>query len=74
MIGILCWSIELGQVDIITEISMLLSNNVLPHNGQLEAAYQIFKYLSNYDRGGCVVFNDSEPIVEETRFKPVNWT
>ena len=72
MIGILRWSVELRRIDIITEVSMLLSNNVSPFAGHLETAYQIFKYLSNHGRAGRVVFDDLEPDVIEMKFKPVN--
>ena len=50
MIGILRWSVELGRIDIITEVSLLLSHNVSPCRGHLKAAYQIFEYLSTHDR------------------------
>ena len=43
MICILRWSIELGLVDIITEIMMLSSYNVLPRAGHLSATYQILE-------------------------------
>ena len=72
MIGILRWSVELGRIDIITEVSMLSSHNISPRTGHLEAAYQIFEYLSNHGRLR-VVFDDLEPDVIETKFQPVNW-
>ena len=53
---------------------MLSSHNISPHAGHLEAAYQIFEYLSNHVRGGRVVFDDLEQIVVETKFKKVNLT
>ena len=52
MISILWWGIELGRIDIITEVSLLSSHNVSPRAGHLEAAYQIFEYLANHDTGG----------------------
>ena len=73
MIGILRWSVDLGRIDIITEISMLSSHNVSPRAGHLEAAYQIFEYLSDHERS-CVVFDSSLPEVDESRFKLVNWS
>ena len=45
MIGILCWLIELGRIDIITEVSLLSSFNVNPREGHLEAAYRVFEHL-----------------------------
>lgn len=73
MIGTLRSSNELGRIDIITKISMLSSHNVSPRAGQLEAAYQIFEYLSEHERS-CVVFNSSLPEVNESRFKSVIWS
>lgn len=74
MIGILRWSVELGRIDIITEVSILSSHNVSPRRGHLEAAYQIFEYLSTHERGGRVVFDHSIPDVDETKFDPdIRW-
>ena len=70
MIGILRWSVEFGRIGIITEVSMLSSNNVSPCRGHLKAAYQIFEYLSTHDRGGRVVFDHSIPSVDERKFDP----
>ena len=64
MVGILRWSVELGRIDIITEVSILSSNNVSPRKGHLEAAYQIFEHLSTHDRGRRVVFDLSIPLVD----------
>ena len=55
MIGILQWSIELGRINIITEMSFLSSFNVSSREGHLEAAYWMFEYLYSHKRGGLVV-------------------
>ena len=44
-IGILRWAVELGRVDIITEVSTLASHLVLPREGHLDALFQIYAYL-----------------------------
>jgi hypothetical protein len=44
-IGILQLAMELGQVDIITEVSMLPSHLALPREGHLAAVYFVFAYL-----------------------------
>ena len=69
MIGTLRWSIELGRIDIITEVSLLLSFNVNPREGHLEAAYRVFEYLYAHKNGGRVVFDDCLPKVKEEQFK-----
>jgi hypothetical protein len=45
LIGILRWAIELGQIDIITEVSCLSQHLCAPRVGHLDAAYRIFRYL-----------------------------
>jgi hypothetical protein len=44
-IGILQWAVELGRIDIITEVSMLSSHLALPGKGHLDAVFNIFAYL-----------------------------
>ena len=39
------WSIELGRVDIQTEVSCLSQHLCAPREGHLNAAYKIFRYL-----------------------------
>ena len=45
LIGILRWSIELGRIDIVTEVSVLSQHQCSPRVGHLEAAYHIFWFL-----------------------------
>ena len=47
-IGVLRWMVELGRVDIITEVSMLASQLAMPRQGHLEAVFYIFAYLKTY--------------------------
>ena len=44
-IGILRWSIELGRIDIMTEVSCLSQFLCNPREGHLSATYKIFRYL-----------------------------
>ena len=44
-IGILRWAIEIGRVDIMTEVSMLSAYQASPREGHLEQIYHIFAYL-----------------------------
>jgi hypothetical protein len=73
MIGILRWAVELGRIDIITEVSFLSSHNCSPRAGHLEAAFQVFEYLDSHDNGGRVVFDSSPVDIDESIFKEVNW-
>jgi hypothetical protein len=45
LIGILRWAVELGRVDIMTEVSCLSQHLCAPLVGHLDAAYMIFRYL-----------------------------
>jgi len=44
-IGVLHWMVELGRMDIITEVSLLASQMAMPREGHLEAVFHIFGYL-----------------------------
>jgi hypothetical protein len=44
-IGIMRWCVELGRIDIITEVSMLSTHLCLPYEGHLEAFFHVFAYL-----------------------------
>ncbi len=46
LMGIYRLMIELGRVDICTEVSMLLSHMALLHQGHLEAVLYVMLYLS----------------------------
>ena len=44
-IGVLRWMIELGRVDIITEVSLLASQLAQPREGHLEAVFHLYDHL-----------------------------
>ena len=44
-IGILHWIVELGRVDITTEVSLLASHVALPRKGHLQTVFHIYGYL-----------------------------
>ena len=46
-IGILHWMVELGQVDIITEVSLLALHLALPCEGHLDAVFHMYAYLKH---------------------------
>lgn len=47
LIGILRWSVELGRLDILHEVSVLSQYQAGPRTGHLEAVYCIFYYLKH---------------------------
>ena len=72
LIGILRWMVELGRVDIITEVSMLSSYLAAPRQGHMEAVYNIFGYLKR-KHNAVLVFDPSYPDIDESNFKTCNW-
>ena len=45
LIGVIRWSIELGRIDIMTEVSCFSQHVCSPREGNLNAVYKIFRYL-----------------------------
>jgi hypothetical protein len=71
-IGVLRWMVELGRVDIITEVSMLASQLASPRDGHLEAVYRIFAYLDN-KHNSRMVFDPTYAEVDMSSFKECDW-
>lgn len=69
LIGILRWSIELGRVDIMVEVSMLSVYLANPRIGHLEAAIHIFAYLKNTPKR-TLAFDPRHPDYDESQFPP----
>ena len=71
-IGILRWMVELGRIDINTEVSMLASQLALPREGHLEAVLHIFGYLkSKYN--SRLAFDPTYPEIDMNDFKVCDW-
>ena len=71
LIGILRWGIEIGRLDIITEVSVLSQHQCSPREGHLDAVYRIFWYLKcslKKKQEGRIVFDATQPIVDESLF------
>jgi hypothetical protein len=62
-IGILLWCVELGRIDIITEVSMLSTYICLPRESHLDAVFHVFAYLALH-HNSRVVFNPTYPSVD----------
>ena len=72
LIGILRWIVELGQVDVCLEVSMMSSHLALPREGHLEQVLHIFAYLKKYHNTE-LVYDPSDPVVDEYVFKRRDW-
>ena len=72
LIGILRWIVELGQVDVCLEVSMMSSHLALPREGHLEQVLHIFAYLKKYHNTE-LVYDPSDPFMDENDFERRDW-
>ena len=73
LIGVMRWMVELGRLDIATEVSMLASHLCLPREGHLEAAIHMMAYLKSH-HNTRLVFDPTYPIIDMSDFKEHDWT
>jgi Reverse transcriptase (RNA-dependent DNA polymerase) len=66
-IGILRWIVEIGRIDIITEVSLLASHLALPRMGHLMQVWHIYAFLKNR-HNGCIIFDPTYPTIKESDF------
>jgi hypothetical protein len=71
-IGILRWCVELGRIDIITEVSMLSTYLCSPREGHLKAVFHVFAYLGLH-HNARVVFDPTYPAVDIGTFIKTDW-
>jgi hypothetical protein len=64
--------VELGHIDIITEVSMLSTYLFLPREGHLEAVLHVFSYLGLH-HNARVVFDPTHPAVDMGTFIKTDW-
>jgi hypothetical protein len=64
--------VELGRIDIITEVSMLSTHLCLPCEGHLEAVFHVFAYLGIH-HNARVVFDPTYPSVDMGTFIKTDW-
>ena len=63
----------LGQINICTEVSMLSSYSVMPHEGHLEAALHVFLYLKSKSNSR-LIFDPMEPNMGDSNFVECDWS
>jgi hypothetical protein len=71
-IEILHRCVELGRIDIITEVSMLSTHLCLPREGHLEAVFHVFAYLGLH-HNARVVFDPTYPAIDMGTFIKTDW-
>ena len=64
--------VELGSIDIITEVYMLASQPALPREVHLEAVFHIFIYLKGH-QNARMVFNQTYPTLDMSMFQENDW-
>ena len=73
LIGILRWIVELGRVDICTEVSLMSSHMALPREGHLDQLFHIFSYLDLHDNA-IMIFDPSYKTTEPGKFEKQDWS
>ncbi len=72
LISVLRWIVELGQVDIDVEVSMMSSHLDFPREGHLKELYHIFAYLKAHSNAEMVF--DPTPIdFDRNLFERQDW-
>jgi hypothetical protein len=72
-LGILRWIVELGRIDIATEVSMLAAHNALPREGHLGAAFRIYSYLKTRPNAR-LIFDPTYADIDYESFPHENWS
>jgi hypothetical protein len=74
LIGVLRWAVEIGRIDITTEVSMLATHMAMPREGHLNAVFRVFAYLK-MKHNSRLIYDPSYPKVDINLFKAdVDWT
>jgi hypothetical protein len=73
LIGVLCWCIELGRINIIAEVSLLSRFFPCPCEGHLQQEFHVFGYLKEHAQSR-MVFNETEPAIDQLCFWVVDWS
>ena len=71
LIGIIIWMVEIGRIDIATEISFLSSHSVISQVGHIQAAIHVISYLKD---NSCLVFDPTYPTWDVCDFYHYDWT
>jgi hypothetical protein len=72
-LGILRWIVELGRIDIATEVSMLAAHNALPREGHLAAVFRIYSYLKTKPNAR-LIFDPTYSDINYKSFPHKNWS
>ena len=65
--------VELGRVDIITELSLLSSHMALPREGHLDTFFHVYSYLKA-NHNSWMAFDPTYPEIDMSSFTKHKWT
>ena len=68
LIGVLRWAIEIGRIDITTEVSMLAEHMAMPREVHLFAVFQVFAYLKQ-KHNSRLILDPTPPRINMEHFK-----
>jgi hypothetical protein len=71
LIGVMRWMVELGGIDIATEVSLLSSHLAYPCEGHIETALHIMSYLSQ-KHNARLIFDPTCPKIDMGQFSQYN--
>jgi hypothetical protein len=72
LIGMLRWMVEIGRVNIITEVSKMASQMASPREGHLDTLLHMFGFL-RICHNSRMVYDPSYPTIDMDVFKPNDW-
>ena len=72
LIGILRWMVEIGRVDIITELSMMASHIAMPREGHLEAVLKVLALFCQ-TFNSRMAFEPTYPSINMNDFRDCMW-
>ena len=64
--------VEIGCVDIITEVSTLASQMAMPREGHMDAVFHVFAYLKAR-QNSRMVFDPTYPSIDKKKFQEHEW-
>ena len=72
LIGMLIWMMEIGRVDIITEVSMMAPQMDMNKEGHFEAVLHVFAFV-HHKYNSRMVFDPTYTIINMSDFKHCKW-
>ena len=72
IIGMMWWMVELGCLDIVTEVSLLSLHLAYPQEGHLKAAIHVMAYL-NAKHNSRLVCDPMYPDIDQSSFHKCDW-